>query len=345
LHQNLWSTGINLLSNKFVKKLVVVSSLQFYVKMEELKTYGIATFDMPSWMKEEYRAALEIKEFRDSIRDEILVGDNCDEMIDNKFCLAGGCARWMFSFTGKEVVKDIATHISRLATVPNWLADGFIGTRSDSSVNHLFSVDKSNQAFLVSEFVARALAEKCEESFFKRAHDHPLSSNPTFDGWILEADFLYQVRLGERSKGVLVFPDLNENNSETFWKVKGRREFYSPADIIIPVDDKLEDVWYIPQKWNQGCYDAVHIRPGFSFSFIQVTRSKSHSLKLKYIVEFLDKFPVINDFRICVVLPNETDYENFDLKTPEGTLGKFKDRLKKDENGDEWSIFGLNRHY
>lgn len=134
----------------------------------------------------------------------------------------------MFSFTGKEVIKDISIQVSRLATVPNWLADGLIGTRSNSAVNHLFSVDKLGVAFLVSEYVSRALAEKCEESFFKHVSNHPLSNNPTFDGWIFEADFLYQVRLGETSEGVILYPNLQSKS--IIWKVKSRRHFYAPED-------------------------------------------------------------------------------------------------------------------
>lgn len=53
-HKDLLSLALNRFSNKFVQKLVIVTSLQFYFKMEELKIYHMESFTMPSWTIGEY---------------------------------------------------------------------------------------------------------------------------------------------------------------------------------------------------------------------------------------------------------------------------------------------------
>jgi len=194
--------------------------------------------------------------------------------------------------------------------------------------------------------VARALTELCEVSLFKHARSSQLCSNPTFDGWILEADFLYQVRMGETSAGVKLYPQVGGTKKPDIWEVKSRRSFYSPNDIVIQ-DVTFEYVWFIPQKWNQACYDAVYVTPDFGFWFIQVTRSLTHSLKLKYIVQFLDKFNPeikVNSVRICFVVPNEKNYRSFTPKLAEGNLGPYQKKLEKTKTGSPYFIFGMNRH-
>jgi hypothetical protein len=73
LHEELLSIALNRLSNKFIQKLVIVTALQFNMKMEELKIYQIKPFKMPSWT--EYESAYAVEEFRNSIDATILKQD------------------------------------------------------------------------------------------------------------------------------------------------------------------------------------------------------------------------------------------------------------------------------
>jgi len=303
---------------------------------------------MSSWKLEEYSKAYENQEFRDSIPDIFLPGDDLEEKISDKYYLAGGCARWMFERTVREVFDEIKTHLSRIGTDMNLLLNGFEGIRADSSVSHLFSIYANDEVFLVSEHVTRMLAEKCEAEFLVRAMRSSLGKNPSFDGWIFEADFLLQVRLAANSnlKSFTVFPKVAKTPES--WIVDSLQYFDRVVDMTVPAEWK-SNVWFIPRKWNQPCFDAVQLLPKHGFRFIQVTRSKTHSLKLKYIVEFLSRFAIVESLEICYVLPNEAEYKEFEPKKAEGTLGGYFDKLKKrKEKGKkiefQYFTFGLNRH-
>jgi hypothetical protein len=329
------------------EKLVLVSSLQYELKLEDRDVDQFYPFNMPSWDLDEYISAYQSPGFADSIPANILtVGvENEDQTsaLNNKYVYAGGSARWMFGFPLADVRTDINFYIQKISAISNWFKDGFVGIRSDTSVSHLFSVNKDGKGFIVSEYVGRRLSEYCEASFFAQARLSDLCKrNPTFDGWIFEADFLYQVRIADNSGLPLVV----QRNFEhaTSWEAKERRSFYELKDIVTSETDTLENVWYIPEKWNQACFDAVHIRPGYCFSFIQVTLAFTHSLKLVHIVNFLNRFEgKVKSVEICFVVPNNSKYGDFKIKYPEGSLGEYKSLLKKDENGDEWALFGLDR--
>lgn len=295
-----------------------------------------------------YLAAYNEEIFRNSINDQILPGEQ-EEKIEDKYCLAGGCARWMFERTVVQVIEEISSHISRIGADMNLLINGLLGVRANNSISHLFSIYDKDQVFLVSEYVTRMLSEKCEASFLVQASKTSLAMNPSFDGWILEADFLLQVRLAEKSKGILVYPDLDEKSEK--WMVASRRQFLNVSDIVIQPNERLENIWFIPSKWNQACYDAVQILPENAFRFIQVTRALSHSLKLKYIVEFLNRFRhftiPVNSIEICFILPNDPQYKSFTPKIAEGTLGIYQQKLKKRKESNvefEYFKFGLDRH-
>jgi len=104
---------------------------------------------------------------------------------------------------------------------------------------------------------------------------------------------------------------------------------------------KAEDNWLIPQRWNQGCYDAIHLSCGV-VQFCQVTRAESHTCNAKYAVQMLDQLEKvkykISKIEIVVVLPSDANHEEFKLK-PEGSWGKFKQKV----NLNDCLIYGLCR--
>jgi hypothetical protein len=331
------------------RKLVFVSSIQFSLSADFKHKLDIFTFKMPSWKNEEYVMAYAIEGFRNSISEEFLPGEDADEKISDKYYLAGGCARWMFERTVQEVIDEIKEHISRIGTDMNLLLNGFEGIRANNSISHLFSMYANDEVFLVSEHVTRRLAEKCESEFLVHAMKSSLGKNPSFDLWIFEADFLLQVRLAgeskeEKSKRIVVYPKLGK--TENYWNVESRRFFDTVDELEVPNGD-LSNIWFIPQKWNQPCFDAVQVLSNNCFRFIQVTRSKTHSLKFKYIVQFLNRFPIVQSFEICYVVPNEPEYKGFEPLAATGKLGEYSTKLKKrkEKKGDFiYFTFGLNRH-
>ena len=127
----------------------------------------------------------------------------------------------------------------------------------------------------------------CDSSFIKSATQHPLAqSNPTFRGWIFEADFLLQLRLADKGPPFIVtsIPD----DKTQIWEVTNRFDFLDPSAISQKVRASnlswKSGIWFLPERWNQGCYDALCLTDSFGVRFIQVTCAKTHKVKLKYLI-------------------------------------------------------------
>jgi len=292
---------------------------------------------MPSWTFQEYEAAYANQDFKKSIKKDVFPdGENDAEKLEDKYFVAGGSARWMFQFTLGDAIKDIEIQISKVGTDAQLLLKGLEGERSNTSISHLFcSLNK--KPFIISEFVTRALAGKCEASFLTNARSSDLALNPSFDGWILEAEFLYQLRASE----VKIYP---RDSGAIHLPVASGIKFTNFSDIkSLPADN----TWYIPMRWNQACFDSVQVLPGSGFRFIQVTRSKTHSLKKKYVVMFLDQFVdtlsmKVEFFEFWFVVPNQSEYDDFRPKIPQGSYGKYKSLLKMNDES-EFSVVGFDR--
>jgi hypothetical protein len=217
--------------------------------------------------------------------------ETMEDKIRNKFFLAGGCARWMFGMTIDKATADIEDHLDR---VPDkvLLVSGMQGAKAVCSVNYLIQRTKSGGTFLVSEFVTRQLAQTCEKAFVVAATAQArLLNNPSFDGWVLEMDFMLQLRLAEWSRN---FVKVNVmDTTEESWEVPLRVLFNNPNDLVGGMIDQdgvqvhhnklnvVDYAWLAPKRWNQGAYDAAQVLPD-SIRFVQVTRGQMHSLKLQY---------------------------------------------------------------
>jgi hypothetical protein len=321
------------------KKLVLVCSLQYVIKAETLQVHKVAPFEMPSWTFQEYQEAYANEDFKKSISEDIFPdGDNDEEKLEDKYFVAGGSARWMFQFTVSDAIDDIERQISRVGTDAQLLLKGLEGERSNTSISHLFcSLDK--KPFIISEFATRALAEKCESSFLTNARNSALALNPSFDGWILEAEFIYRLRAAE----VKIYRRGSDVASHL--PVAATLKFTNFSDIkAMPAPN----TWLIPMRWNQACFDSVQVLPEDGFRFVQVTRSKTHSLKKKYIVLFLDQFvktlkAPVKFFEFWFVVPNQSEYNDFSPKIPEGSYGVHCSLLRKNDDESEYSVVGFDR--
>jgi len=262
------------------------------------------------------------------------------EKIIGKYFLAGGSARWMFALSPSAVIEQVARSLEKLADL-NSLFGGTQGSRNPNIVNHLLQRDSEGNSFLVSEFVIRELAKKCESAFVKEAtRFSTLLQNPSFDGWVFELDFLMQLRQAyalSKDHEIVLF---NERNGiEVKWLVSNHVYFYSVDELkgsLIEEEGKPKvyenkknlksDDWLIPQRWNQGCYDAVQILlDGTMARFVQVTRGISHSLKLRYARELLK---TLNDIgfkigKIEIVIVKEMGKEDVKISGVEGNLDEW----------------------
>jgi len=328
------------------RRLIIISSLQLDIKPEILRQHGGGVHFVPSWTLKEFQNAIENKEFYTSVADVLGNGETPEEKLFHKYCYAGGSARWMFSLSIADVCADVEHYINCVSDKAV-LSSGLTGTQSDVAINHLFMADHHKKPFLISEFVTRMLAETCESTFLKQAMMSDLINNPSFDGWILEADFLFQVRIAKQSQlKLLDFQSRSPNNQTPTisWEVAQRLHFRDVVDL--DGETLTENTWFIPLRWNQGCYDAVQLLPDNGVRIIQVTRADTHSLKLRYVVEMLNQIKACNfgidSIEIAFVLPSDKDPETFQLKHPIGTLGDYKGCIRKHET-NECFFYGLFR--
>jgi len=349
------------------RKLIFISSLQAIIIKTEDATF--TRHFVPSWKLEDYQNAFSDDSFLDSHL-EFLSGDSDAELADNilnKYFLAGGSARWMLGFTPAKVVEDAMLHVNKGWDIKDLVA-GLTGTRSNLAVNHLLqSIDKEESVFLVSEFVTRLLTEKCALEFLKVAINCPLAKNPSFDGWIMEADFLLQIRLSEKQMRSISLLDF-QNSKEAEFKVANWF-----ALLCIPFTDVVEiaslvttdsllgtekrhliidNTWLLPQRWNQGCYDAIQLLSSDKLNvvrIIQVTRAGSHSLKFKYINTLLNSLDTagfkITSVELVFILPSDHSPEIFKLSKVEGKLlPKYQTLLnRKGYEGGEYFLYGFTR--
>ena len=279
--------------------VVFVTSAQIRLPVQVLRQDRIEIHKVPSWTLAEYQAACENEKFFDEVKENLSEDENFDEKITGKYFYAGGSARWMFALNVTEVIEDAFSSLSKVTDM-NLLLSGLQGSKSGTSVNHLLQQDLEGKTFIVSEYVLRQLVSKCETRFIREATSYSYQlHNPSFDGWIFELDFLFQLRLVE--KGILT---IRNGQQDEIWQVSRRIPFHKEDELKgkkIKEHGKPEvhenkmglqpGDWLLPQRWNQGCYDAVQILPQspnvptnfhIGVRFVQVTRGESHSLKLRY---------------------------------------------------------------
>jgi len=134
----------------------------------------LVTKKVKLWTLEEYKKAVSNLCFQSFVQTNLCSGDDTEEQLLNKYFLAGGSARWMFGFPPEEAIKDIKVQLEKADNLTD-LASGIKGKRGVMAVNHLVMVDPEGQSFLVSEYVSRQIAERCETSFIRLAANVPLT--------------------------------------------------------------------------------------------------------------------------------------------------------------------------
>jgi len=306
----------------------------------------------PSWTLEQMQKACEYKEFYEQILSKVDMGEaeNFNEAIERKFSIVGGSARWMFGYNEKSAMEDITQWLERCSDAK--IIQGLTGDRSDAAVNHLLCRDKNGTVDIQSRYIALYLSKKYEAHFIAEARKHIMSStNPSWDGWVFQMDFFYQLRMALNHCRSFILYD--KDNTKIEWKVPRQVEYLIPDNLkgaklkkkgpeqfanryTIQPDD-----WLIPTKWNQGCYDAAQLLDN-ALRIVQVTRAKTHSLKLRFVRHLIAALVsigfTIEDVEIVVVVPKE-QVVNFKISETnlKGNLADWKWKI------DDLLVHGLER--
>jgi hypothetical protein len=261
-----------------------------------------------------------------------------EEIITQKFFYAGGSARWMIAQTTKEIEEDIGTYLDETENLSE-LLNFNLGPGSPVAKTHLFSSapgtnDSGAHYRLVSERATQLLVERVGRSGINTLYSHAAKiNNPAFLGWIIEADYFSRCEANSlqliRSDGTLF--DVSCPNSpvefdvgllELLSSLENKTELKRYLTKFIPDNNSIAVCK--PTKWNQGGYDVVRIKKTLpsgggtdegtdkiriDLVFGQVTKSSTHSLKLRFFERlasfFFEAGYEVGSIEIGFIVPEE----------------------------------------
>lgn len=272
-------------------KLCVIASQELNIKDEDLALRHYATpHRVFSWTKQEYQAALAYDKIKQQVAKNIaenwqsLSAEEWAEQFEDKFFLAGGSCRFMFHHTPTEVVRKLSI------AVDHQVSDVTSFSTLQTGSNTLLQLTPAG-TFVVSEYAMRLLNDKVSVEFVALARN-AAGGNSSFDGWVLEMDFLRQI---SQSGGIEVYRDdkdyVDKDLKPRFiWPHLMRTKFHDPPSSSLSSIE--QDCWLVPDRWNRGGYDAVRVefvdnKRRLVVSFVQVPRAAKHSFNSRFMNEML----------------------------------------------------------
>jgi hypothetical protein len=238
------------------------------------------------WTLEQYQAACRNNDFLKAVSLNFPVGDglNVADNIQKRYYYAGGSARWMFSVSHKRLMEMISRHVSQVPNVEQLLL-GNTGENNSVSSNHLMASYKIGLEFsscIISKHVASVLLSKSESSVYKIAYNlASQQNNPAFLGWIVEFDFISQMRQCCAQRKQFEFVNDGFQGVSVRWDVPALLDFdpdcYDKSQM--PVES-----WLKPVKWNQEAYVLIGLffdQGQHYLRFVQITNANDHTANLQ----------------------------------------------------------------
>ncbi|KAF0690557.1 Aste57867_18044 [Aphanomyces stellatus] len=292
--------------NSTSRQAVSVASMFMKRNYEDEDFLKISNFEAAPWSLDEYYTATENEEFAKSVncilidgccenekeeeKEEEKVNSNIKHLVDQKYYFAGCSARWMFQTTVSNVISQIGYYFARVPSFVDILK-GNIGLQSLDMVNHLACEQgTAKQRFFTSQYIARIALDKDGHEAIRLAYGvADILGNNSFKGWIVEMDFIQQIK-SAKGNGLNV-TDM-ENRAIRF-EVSGlircdveslSKDLIQKAIVKEPTAANLNNLWFLPSKWNQPSFDLFCFTicgNRFVLQFIQVTTAKKHALKLQ----------------------------------------------------------------
>ena len=227
-------------------RVIFITSDSYHINLDTRLNW--VRFHVYSWTLEEYTTACEHQPFYETVKSNfeesvVSVTDEGEKkkmkcFLEDKFFLAGHCARWFFSLDYERAIDALDYHLMRVKNCADYVKD-LIGNRSEESINHLLSSFGSTCSCIVSEYAVRFITLKCHNGIISAFLMQPaVKKNPSFQGWVVELAFLERLRTEEEIK---VYSVENEEK----WKVNGLNEDIDPKNIE---KNLLNAGWCIP-KW------------------------------------------------------------------------------------------------
>lgn len=314
---------------KKILRFQVITSLQTSVPafMEKEKP---AIFEVNPWSEVEYYAAIENDDFWNIVKSNLGAVEGQDlstaalkqALLKSKCNYSGSSARWTFDYTIKEVIQEVQRHVRKISNFSDCFALN-MGEASPHAINHLFCTLDGTRQF-TSALVARTIASNLKTStFYQQATIHAkLHNNPSFDGHVLEMDFLNALEYNSLVRVSSIVADVDETaansvdttftytfnriqhvryaadglpslDPETTYSsyVKHRKVVRFERDVLghpLSQMQLMEGLVMIPQ----GAFDAAQFiasstTPGkLKYRSYQVTRAGSHDIKVHFMRNF-----------------------------------------------------------
>eukprot|EP00466_Bigelowiella_natans_P002720 jgi/Bigna1/130371/aug1.11_g5079 len=251
---------------------------------------------MHPWTLEQYLAASKDEAFQKEVCTYIDCLDKENEFSEKlreKFYFAGHSARWMFATDLKTVKGQINRMIDKVGNAES-LLKGTAGHESADAINHLVCTLKTpglvtnKHPVFVSKYVLKLLVIK--HSFLAVKMGYNIAENlqnPSFMGWVVEMDFLAQLKAAMKTEDKKVIV-CNSKNAPVDWKAHAVHEYETTEDLKKIFEDVKdgEQVWAVPLEWNNAAFDAVRIyrfKGEKVLHLINVADAKSHTLKMHYV--------------------------------------------------------------
>ncbi|TMW58961.1 hypothetical protein Poli38472_007106 [Pythium oligandrum] len=283
---------------------LVCSSIATLGKLnqEDAEREQIRVFYMYSWTLADYEAAVADAAFYEQVVSKLdattanEVNDDSDDeeggeaekkkdALDRKFYYAGGSCRFMFQRTTDQV-KQRLQRAMESTTNKTDLIQYCSGNWHHDTINTLYGMAGGEGGrFPVSSYAASLFAkESGAETIVQLASRLNTSKNPAMDGHLLEWLFLASV---PKRAVKLVGDDgvIDELPTAHVLEFDPKKRFRVSNGRIMG-----NKSWLQPVAWNQGGYDAVYFdNDKGNVIFIQVTRSGTHSFKMRFFNEVLLK--------------------------------------------------------
>jgi hypothetical protein len=267
------------------------------------KDTGGNMIDMPiyqvcSWTLVQYKAACALDDFWQGVQQCVTGGaqfPDTNAAVEDKFILAGFSARWMFGRLPDDVMTECDKLITAVDNVDEFVS-GVTGSANHNTINHLRAmVGPDKRPYIVSEYALRALVELKSLEHLTNVARTMMSDNPTFDGWVLELDFLTQLKVACVSVSREIEVYTMAAAQPTAWRVSGfttgvTNEGVARGDFQI---DFSPGQWLVPKRFNHGAFDAVQFVAAdgdggkLKARFVNVTRAVRHDVKCQYMVNLL----------------------------------------------------------
>jgi hypothetical protein len=271
---------------------------------------GIGRFHQSPWAYDEYLCTLSNPDFRRSVASQLApIGaevDSLENLVANadlnlrlKYYYAGGCARFMFQLSSREVKQFIDDSLTGVKDVELLLSTtaGHARSRLEQS---LISVFRSRKRRSIKgddiETYRTLVSQYVEVCVGRRLHISSLvdqaklfDPNSVMFGWIFEEFFFKKICVDR------MLPLITSESSEAGHFPAGSSPFIFFDPEYLTSDDCPVREWLRPRKFNQGGFDAVWLEPDANSEasgtviFVQCTTAEKHDAKLHYCKNFIDK--------------------------------------------------------